>query len=162
MKAYRFLAFMIAALVVVQAGAIAWAFFGMTAWVTDDGGVINKELLECNDCEQSFTAEWGFAIHMFFNGLVLIPLTSVILLMVSFFAKVPKGVTFALTIFVLIVLQVLVLPALSREVGSGFGALHGVNALVLMGVAIMAGQRATAALAAPPVEPAAPTAPASA
>ena len=32
------------------------------------------------------------------------------------------------------------LPALSREVGSGFGALHGINALVLMGVAIAAGR----------------------
>lgn len=36
------------------------------------------------------------------------------------------------------------LPMLSREVGAGFGALHGVNALVLMGIAIMAGQRASA------------------
>ena len=46
------------------------------------------------------------------------------------------------------------LPALSREVGSGFGALHGVNAIVLMGLAYMAGQRASAAIGAP-VEPAA-------
>ena len=30
MKAYRFLALTIAVLVVVQAGAIAWAFFGVT------------------------------------------------------------------------------------------------------------------------------------
>ena len=52
MKAYRFLAFMIAVLVVVQAGAIAWAFFGLSNWITDDGGVVNKELLECtDDCE---------------------------------------------------------------------------------------------------------------
>ena len=79
---------------------------------------------------------------MFFNGLILIPLTSLVLLIVSFFAKVPKGVALAATIFGLVVLQVLVLPALSRSVGSGFGALHGVNALVLMGVAIMAGQGA--------------------
>ena len=155
MKAYRFLAFMIAVLVVVQAGAIAWAFFGMTDWITDEGGVVNKELLECDDCDQEFTAEWGFAIHMFFNGLLLIPLTSLVLLIVSFFAKVPKGVTLAAVIFGLVVLQVLVLPALSREVGSGFGALHGVNALVLMGVAIMAGQRASRAIGTP-VEPAAP------
>jgi hypothetical protein len=155
MKAYRFLAFMIAVLVVVQAGAIAWAFFGMTDWITDEGGVVNKELLECEDCDQQFTAEWGFAIHMFFNGLMLIPLTSLVLLIVSFFAKVPKGVTLAAVIFGLVVLQVLVLPALSREVGSGFGALHGVNALVLMGVAIMAGQRASRAIGTP-VEPAAP------
>ena len=79
---------------------------------------------------------------MFFNGTILIPLVALILLVVSFFAKVPGGVKFAADLFGLIVLQVIVLPMLSREVGSGFGALHGVNALVLMGVAIMAGQRA--------------------
>jgi hypothetical protein len=79
---------------------------------------------------------------MFFNGTILIPLVALTLLVVSFFAKVPGGVKLAATIVVLIILQVLVLPTLSREVGSGFGALHGVNALVLMGVAIMAGQRA--------------------
>ena len=38
------------------------------------------------------------------------------------------------------------LPALSREVGSGFGALHGINALVMMGIAIMAGNAASAAV----------------
>jgi hypothetical protein len=38
MKAYRFLAFTIAVLVIVQAGAIAWAFFGLTNWITDEGG----------------------------------------------------------------------------------------------------------------------------
>ncbi len=56
----------------------------------------------------------------------------------------------------LVVLQVFVLPALSREVGSGFGGLHGVNALVLMGVAVMAGtarrrSRSTTAAPAAPV-----------
>lgn len=153
MKAYRFLAFMIAVLVVVQAGAIAWAFFGMANWINDDGGVVNKELLECTDCDQEFTAEWGFAIHMFFNGLLLIPLTSLVLLVVSFFAKVPGGVKLAAIIVGLVILQVFVLPALSREVGPGFGALHGVNALVLMGVAIMAGQRAHRAITGGPLTP---------
>ena len=161
MKAYRILAFTIAVLVVVQAGAIAWAFFGMTSWITDEGGVVNKELLECTDCEQEFTAEWGFAIHMFFVGLVLIPLTSLILLITSFFAKVPGGVAMAGGIFGLVILQVFVLPVLSREVWSGFGALHGVNAIVLLGLAYMAGKRASVAIGAP-VEPAAPTAPAAA
>ena len=156
MKAYRFLAYSIAALVIVQAFAIAWAFFGMTQWISDDGGVVNKALLECEDCDQNFTAEWGFAIHMFFNGLILIPLTSLALLVTSFFAKVPGGVKYAAIIFGLIVLQVLVLPALSREAGSAFGGLHGVNALVLMGVAIMAGRRASA----PGAAHAAPAAPA--
>lgn len=139
---YRVLAYLIAVLVVVQAGAIAWAYFGMTSWI-DDGGVVDKALLECTDCDQNFTAEWGFAIHMFFNGLLLIPLASLVLLIVSFFAKVPRGVALAGAIVGLVVLQVFVLPMLSRAAGSGFGALHGVNALVLMGVAIMAGQRAS-------------------
>ena len=79
----------------------------------------------------------------------------------SFFAKVPGGVAMAGGIFGLVVLQVFVLPALSREVGSGFGALHGVNAIVLLGLAYMAGKRASAAIGSP-VEPAAPTAPATA
>ena len=48
MKVYRFLAYTIAVLVVVQAGAIAWAFFGMVNWITDEGGVVNKALLECD------------------------------------------------------------------------------------------------------------------
>lgn len=140
-KTYRFLAFGIAVLVVVQAGAIAWAYFGLSNWI-DEGGVVNKAYLEKED-GGDFTAEWGFAIHMFFNGLLLIPLTSLVLLIVSFFAKIPGGVKYAAIIVGLVVLQVIVLPMLSREVGSGFGALHGFNALLLLGMAIMAGQRAS-------------------
>jgi hypothetical protein len=140
-KTYRFLANAIAALVVVQAGAIAWAFFGLSNEIDKNGLVVNKACLESEGCGD-FTAEWGFAIHMFFNGTVLIPLVALVLLGVSFAAKVPGGVKLAAIVVVLIALQVFVLPILSREVGSGFGALHGVNALVLMGVAMMAGQRA--------------------
>ncbi|MGH3361688.1 MAG: hypothetical protein ACRDOM_04445 [Nocardioides sp.] len=151
MKVYRFLAYMIAALVVVQAGMIAWAFFGVTNEIDQNGLVLNKACLESDSgCGDGFMAEWGFAVHMFFNGTLLIPLTSLVLLITSFFAKVPKGIAYAAGIFGLIVLQVLVLPMLAREVGSGFGALHGVNALVLMGVAIMAGHRASVAMLARP------------
>jgi hypothetical protein len=154
---YRVLAYLIAILVVVQAFAIAWAFFGMTSWIDNDGGVVDKALLECTDCDMNFTAEWGFAIHMFFNGTILIPLVSLILLIISFFAKVPKGAAMAGGIVGLVVLQVFVLPALSREVGSAFGGLHGVNALLLLGLAVMAGKRASE-----PVATDAPTAPATA
>jgi hypothetical protein len=154
-KAYRFLAFMIAVLVVVQAAAIAWAFFGVTNWITD-GGVLDKELLDCTeDCESIGAAEWGFAIHMFFNGLVLIPLTSLVLLIVSFFAKVPGGVKWAAIIVGLVILQVIVLPILSREVGSGFGALHGLNAMILLGTAINAGRRVDV-MAGPATQPTSP------
>ncbi len=153
MKVYRALAYTIAVLVVVQAGAIAWAFFGLTDWIANDGGVVNKAVLESDNEEMLFTAEWGFAIHMFFNGLLLIPLVSLALLITSFFARVPKGVLWALGIFGLIVLQVVLLPILSRSLDPSFGALHGVNAIVLLAVAILAGRRAVpTATAAPAVD----------
>jgi hypothetical protein len=149
-KVYRILAITIAVLVVVQAGAIAWGFFGVSNFV-DDGGTIDQEFLDCTeDCQSIGSADIGFAIHMFFVGLILIPLTSLALLVTSFFAKVPRGVAMAATIFVLVILQVLVLPALSRSVGSGFGALHGINALLIMGAAIGAAQRAKQAVGAAP------------
>ena len=149
-KVYRILAITIAVLVVVQAGAIAWGFFGVGNFV-DDGGTIDKEFLDCTeDCESIGSADVGFAIHMFFVGIILIPLTSLALLITSFFAKVPRGITIAATIVVLVILQVAVLPGLSRSVGSGFGALHGINALVIMGAAIGAAQRAKQAEGAAP------------
>ncbi|MGH3348252.1 MAG: hypothetical protein ACRDO4_14835 [Nocardioides sp.] len=106
--------------------------------------MIDKAYLECEEgCESFGAAEWGFAIHMFFNGTILIPLLSLILLGVSFFAKVDGGIRFAVLIVVLIVLQIVVLPGLSREVDPAFGALHGINALILMGAAAAAGKRAS-------------------
>jgi hypothetical protein len=141
-KAYRFLALAIAVLVVVQAGAIAWGFFGVSNFI-NDGGIVDEEFLDCTeDCESVGSADAGFAIHMFFVGLILIPLCSLLLLIVSFFAKVPKGTSLAGAIVVMVILQVFVLPALSREVGSGFGALHGINALLIMGAAGGAATRA--------------------
>jgi hypothetical protein len=149
-SAYRNLFYSIAALVVLQAGFIAWAFFGMSDWITNDNGVVNKELLECEgDCEQEFFAEWGFAFHMFFVGLLLIPLISLITLIVSFFSKVPGAPKWAGVNVVLVILQVFVIPALSREVDPIFGALHGINAMVILGVALMAAKRAGAQTAAP-------------
>ncbi|MGA8850822.1 MAG: hypothetical protein WB508_03795 [Aeromicrobium sp.] len=151
MKFYRFLANSIAVLVLAQAGLIAWAFFGLANWIDQEGGVVNKALLECTDCDMNFTAEWGFAFHMFFIGLLLIPLISLILLITSFFAKVQGGTKYAAIIVVLVALQVLVFPELSRQFGAGFGALHGINALVILGTAIHAGRAASTASAA--VEP---------
>lgn len=143
-KTYRFLAYTIAVLVVVQAAMIAWAFFGLSDWISNDNGVLNKQVLECeSDCDSLFTAEIGFLLHMFVIGLLLIPLVSLILLIVSFFAHVPGGVKFAAGIVGLVVLQVIVLPMASREIDPAFGALHGLNAMILLGVALAAGRRAS-------------------
>jgi len=74
---------------------------------------------------------------------------------VSFFAKVPGGVKWAGILFVLVIIQSQFLPGLSHEFGSGFGALHGLNALVIFAVAIMAGKRVKTATAAKSEVPAA-------
>jgi hypothetical protein len=58
---------------------------------------------------------------------------------VSFFAKVPGGVKWAGITFLLVALQItLAFVAFGTPV---VGALHGINALVLLGVAAYAGHR---------------------
>lgn len=152
-KVYTVLAFLIALEVLVQATAIAWGLFGFSDWI-DAGNEFSKEDLDCDDCGWNFTAERGFMIHGI-NGFMIIPLLSLIFLIVSFFAKVPGGVKWAGILFVLVILQSQILPELSREFGAGFGALHGLNAFFVFGVALMAGKRVKTATAAEPEVPAA-------
>lgn len=143
-KTFKILCHTIAGLVVLQAAFIAWAFFGMTDWINNDDGVVDKALLDCTDCDQEFFAEWGFAFHMFFNGMVLIPLLTLITFIVSFFAKLPGAWKWGLTMVVLVLLQIIILPMLAREVDPVFGALHGINAFVLLGTALLAANKAKA------------------
>lgn len=143
-KTFKILCHTIAGLVVLQAAFIAWAFFGMTDWINNDDGVVDKALLDCTDCDQEFFAEWGFAFHMFFNGMVLIPLLTLITFIVSFFTRLPGAWKWGLTMVGLVVLQIIILPMLAREVDPIFGALHGINAFVLLGTALLAANRAKA------------------
>lgn len=139
-KAYTILAFLIALEVMVQAAAIAWAVFGLKSWI-DDGHPYTKDAAEFDDGGWDFASERGFMIHSI-NGYMIIALIALILLIVSFFAKIPGGVKWASILFVLVIIQGHILPALSSEVGSGFGALHGLNAMFILGLAISAGTRA--------------------
>ena len=135
-SAYRVLAFLVAGLVVVQAAAIAYAVFGLTKWV-EDGATLDKAAIESEDT--TFDGVVGFMIHGI-NGTMLIPLVALILLLVSFFAKVPGGVAKAAIVLALVVVQV----ALGIFGGNtpALGALHGLNALLLFGTAAMAGVQA--------------------
>lgn len=126
---YKFLAYAIDVLILVQAAAIAWAVFGLSAWI-DDGNQLTKSTMEGNTFH--FTEERGFMIHGI-NGQMLIPLIGLILLIVSFFAKIPGGVKWAAMLFVGIVIQVL-LGMLSHGVPA-LGALHGILALLLFWLA---------------------------
>ncbi len=134
--AYRVLAYLVAALVVVQAAAIAWALSGLTSWVAD-GGTLDAAAMESEDV--LFDEVAGFIVHGV-NGMMLIPLVALVLLIVSFFAKVPKGVAWAGGVLGLVVVQVLL-----GMFSSGLplaGLLHGANALVLFVAALQAGRLA--------------------
>jgi len=137
-SAYRILAFLIAAEVVVQAAAIAFAFFGLSKWI-DGGGILDKATMESD--EITFDEVAGFIVHGI-NGMMVMPLLALILLIVSFFAKVPGGSKWAGLVLLIVVIQV-GLALFGREV-SLLGLLHGANALILFAVAFHAGSRASA------------------
>ena len=135
-RAYHVLAYVIAADVVVQAMVIATGVAGLGHWI-DDGATVNKHVL---DNEPSFTGSWGFAVHAI-NGEMLIPLLALVLLVISFFAKVAGGTRWALYILGLIVLQVVL--AMAQDDVPYLGLLHGANAFAVMGVAAWSGRRAS-------------------
>jgi hypothetical protein len=128
-NAYRILATIIAVEVVIQAMAMVFAIAGLSIWV-DDGGVYDKATAE--DDSVTFTGVAGFIIHGV-NGMILIPLLGLILLIVSFFAKVAGGVKWAAIVFGAIVLQVF-LGIFGHE-SAYVGALHGLNAFLLLAAA---------------------------
>jgi len=143
-SAYRWLAAIIAVEVAVQAAAIAFAAFGLFKWI-EDGGVLNKQVIE-SDQNAGFSGEAGFMIHGI-NGQMIIPLLAIILLVVSFFAKVPGGVKWAGYVLLAVVVQVLL--GMFAHGAPGLGALHGINALILFTVAIVASRKARAVVTSP-------------
>jgi len=134
-SSYRVLAYVIAVEVVVQAAAIAFAVFGFFKWI-DDGNTFDKAVME--DENVSFTGLVGFIIHGI-NGQMVIPLLALVLLVLSFFAKVPGGVKWAGGILALVVVQVML--GIFAHDAPLLGPLHGINALALFTVAVMAGRR---------------------
>ena len=135
--AYKILAWLIAAEVMIQAAAIVYAVAGLGIWVDQNGGVLDKATMESNGTP--FPEIIGFAIHGM-NGEMIIPALALILMVVSFFARVPGGVKWAGFVLLAVVVQV-ALGMFLHSV-SGLGALHGINALVLFSLAAMAGVRA--------------------
>ena len=133
---YRVLAYLIAALVVVQAGAIAYGVFGLFSWV-EGGGTFDQAVVEAENAD--IGGGFGFGLHITI-GYFVIPLAALLLLIISFFAKVPGGIRWALFLFLTVVVQTL-LAGFARAV-PGIGWLHGMVALVLFGLAVTAGIRA--------------------
>jgi heme A synthase len=122
-QTYRVVSGLIALGVLVQAASIAFGWFDAIHEL--DSGLVITEDYEGNA---------GHGIHAFL-GFNVMPLLGLILLIVSFFAakQVPGARKWAGIVFGLIVLQVaLAIVAFSAPI---VGALHGINALAIIGTA---------------------------
>lgn len=140
---YRVLALVVAGLVVVQAAAIAFAFGGVTHYIMG-GGVVDKAVMESH--QSTFTGDLGFPVHGLVGGTV-IPAVGLALLIISFFARVPRGRACAAVLFGLIALQVMAgysVPDLPY-----LGILHGANALAVLLTAVYASRLARRVQVAP-------------
>ena len=155
-KTYRVLAGLIAVLVVIQAMMIVWTVAGLFTWI-DDGATLDKSVVEgWDDTPPTFAGAFGFFWHSFIGGVILIPLTGLILLIVSFFAKVPRGILLAAAIVVSIVVQYFA-AILAGSQDPLIGLVHGLNAFILFGLAVFAARSAKEADEAPEAAPAAAT-----
>lgn len=131
-SAYRVIARLIALGVVLQASFVALGWFIILNDV-DGGQIVDKAYLEDD----------GWNIGHLMHGIVglnLMPLLGLILLVVSFFAKIPGGIKWAGFVLLAIVAQVIF-----ALVGFGvpaLGALHGINAFVVLTLALIAAKRA--------------------
>ncbi|MEU4190639.1 hypothetical protein AB0E69_01980 [Kribbella sp. NPDC026611] len=129
--AYRVLGILIAVSVVLQAMFIALGWF--IALKDVDGGLV---------IDKNYDGNIGHTLHGQF-GMMVIPILALLLLISSFFAKVPGGIKWALYVFGLVVLQIAL--AFLSFAAPVVGLLHGLNAFALAAVASMASRRAAGA-----------------
>jgi hypothetical protein len=133
---FRVLLFVLAAEVLVQGMAIAYAIAGLGHWIDKSGGVANKALF--NSDNPDFPGVGGFMVHGL-NGTMIIPIVVLLLLIISFFAKVPGGSKTAGILVGLVVLQVF-LGIFAHEVPYVI-LLHVLNAFLIFAFAAMSAMR---------------------
>ncbi len=150
-KTYQILAGTIAVCVVLQAAFIAYAIGGVFTWI-DEGNTLDKSVVEGWEANPpTFEGSLGSFFHFFILGTVLIPLLGLILLIVSFFAKVPRGPMLAGVVFLAIVAQWL-LGTFAASTGTPLLSLvHGLNAFIIFGSAVVAARAAKTVTESPAV-----------
>ncbi|MEU4404555.1 hypothetical protein AB0F88_08520 [Streptosporangium sp. NPDC023963] len=136
---YKVLAYLIAVEVAVQAAAAVWFEAGLTVFI-GQGGVLDKTLAESG--EVPFIEVFGLVVHGL-NGMFAIPALALILLICSFWAKVPGAVKAAGLVLLLVVLQV-TFGIMGGNIPL-MGAVHGINALLLFAAALYAARLKAAA-----------------
>ncbi|GIH28537.1 hypothetical protein Aph01nite_68470 [Acrocarpospora phusangensis] len=145
--AYKILAYFIAVEVAVQASMVVLGDAGLFKYI-EQGGVLDKAAAESGAIQ--FPEFFAFIVHGI-NGMMVIPAVALILLIVSFFTKIPRAVGAAGLVLGLVVLQV-ALGLLGHSIPA-LGALHGVNALLLFSAAVYAARRGRAAVVSTPAQP---------
>lgn len=134
-SAYRVLAYVIVIGVFAQAATIAFASF--TVFNEVEGGAV---------FEGDYNA--GHVLHATV-GLMVMPLVALALFIVSFFAKLPGGVKWAGFVLLAVVVQVLL--AFVSFAAPIVGLLHGINALIIIGLGLAAAGVAKPQMAGAPV-----------
>jgi hypothetical protein len=131
-RTYSLLAWVVAGGVFVQAMSLAFGVGGQSHFV-QEGGVVDKALVESRTAD--FTGALGLPVHEVVGGMV-VPLAVLLLLVVSFFVRVPRARTWAAVLFGLVLVQAMAGYSI-RDVPY-LGLLHGGNALVVLLVAVHA------------------------
>ena len=134
---YRVLAMLIAVGVVLQVVFIAIAWFQVLKEL-DSGSVFDK----------NYEGNWAHVAH-FQVGMIVIPVIALVLLIISFFARIPGGVKWAAITFGLVALQIIL--AFASFAVPVLGSLHAINAFALAAVASIAARKAREAETMAPV-----------
>ncbi|MBN6058407.1 hypothetical protein JYK22_41185, partial [Nonomuraea sp. RK-328] len=140
---YKVLAYLIAVEVAVQAAVMVYGDAGLGKWI-EQGGVLDKTVMESE--ASPFPEVIGLMTHGI-NGMMVIPVIALLLLIASFFARVPGAVKAAGLVLLLVVLQV-TLGLFGHDIPA-LGALHGINALLLFSAALYAARRDRSSVSVP-------------
>lgn len=132
---YQALAHLIGLSVALQAAAIGMGFFGLARWVTA-GNVVDNHALKHDTAH--ITGHLGLAFHDVV-GEWIIPLTGLLLLVVSLFTRSRGATGWAGIVLASIIVQLL-LGMLSFG-GALIGAVHGTFAFAVLILATVAGYR---------------------
>ncbi len=129
--AYQAVAWIIAALVMVQAATHAWSSAGAAKFI-EGGGTLD---LSQTDGPLPFVEIWGIIIHTI-SGMYVIPALAVILVVVGYLSHVHGALGYALTVAGLVIMQVafgMMAPSFTF-----LAFLHGLNALALFATVLLA------------------------
>jgi hypothetical protein len=150
-KAHQILAGVLAAEVVIQIMAIAYALAGLGHWLEEDGGMVNKAVLDSwEDNPPDWQGSGGFALHGI-NGMMIIPVIAIVFLIVSLLAnrQLPGAAKRGGILFGMVVLQVFL--GLSLHDVVLLAPLHALNGLGILAMAGITARKASIATTPEPV-----------